>query len=171
MVGPVASTANIPTKITRFAASKIKEIQFFLTHIVKYYNWFAPMPLVNEGLTVVCHFVPGICKTVAQVFLPEVAVDNLDRYAMYAANLPSGAGYRNFVYYAQMINTGRMVLYDYGKIENERVYGTPEPPILPLVAKYSIPTAIYSGSIDPLADPVDVAQLEIDLGDNLILSK
>lgn len=37
---------------------------------------------------------------------------------MYMSNLPSGVGYRTFVYYAQMINSGKMVLYDYGAIGN-----------------------------------------------------
>lgn len=90
---------------------------------------------------------------------------------MYLANVPSGASYRTFVYYAQMINTGRMALYDYGRIKNREVYGTEDPPLIPLADKYSIPTALFHGSLDPLANPVDVAQLEIDLKDNLVFSK
>jgi hypothetical protein len=58
MMGPVASTANISTKSIRLAASKIKEIEFFFVHILHYYNTFAPVPLAEEGLTIVCHFVP-----------------------------------------------------------------------------------------------------------------
>jgi hypothetical protein len=55
---------------------------------------------------------------------------------MYLANVPSGASYRTFVYYAQMINTGRMALYDYGRIKNHEVYGTEDPPLIPLADKY-----------------------------------
>lgn len=56
-----------------------------------------------------------------------------------------------------MINSGRMALYDYGRTANKEIYGTPEPPLLPLAEKYVIPTALFSGSMDNLADPADVA--------------
>ena len=100
MTGPVACTANIPTEGIRLAAKNIKEIQFFFVHVIHVYNVIAPMPLAEEALTALCSFVPFLCKAAAEIASSEVAVDNLERYPMYLANVPSGVSYRTFVYYA-----------------------------------------------------------------------
>jgi hypothetical protein len=49
-----------------------------------------------------------------------------------------------------------MALYDYGKHGNMQVYGQKEAPLLPLNEKYNIPTGLFSGDMDGLADPKDV---------------
>jgi lysosomal acid lipase/cholesteryl ester hydrolase len=97
-----------------------------------------------------------LCMDVAGL-LHHDGVDNMSRFPMIMSQEPAGASYRTFVYYAQMINSGRMALYDYGRSANKEIYGTPEPPLLPLQEKYVIPTALFSGSMDGLADPADVA--------------
>ena len=74
------------------------------------------------------------------------------------SNEPSGAGWRTFAYYAQHMNSGRCALYDYGDRENKKIYGTSEPPLVPL-QNYAVPSALFSGSLDALGDPVDVAWL------------
>ena len=57
-----------------------------------------------------------------------------------------------------MINSGKCALYDYGSRENKKIYGTSEPPLVPL-DKYAVPSALFSGSLDALGNPVDVAWL------------
>ena len=66
-----------------------------------------------------------------------------------------------------MINSGKTQLYDYGRIENKKRYGTYEPPLVPL-QNISIPVALFSGSLDGLADPTDVAILSAELGDRVV---
>jgi hypothetical protein len=56
------------------------------------------------------------------------------------------------------MNSGRCALYDYGKRENNKIYGTDLPPLVPLW-NYAVPSALFSGDLDALADPVDVAWL------------
>lgn len=162
MVGPVACTANIPSKPIRFAASKIKEIQFLMLHVLKCFNWWGPMPVAVEALDTFCHFFGGVCKSVAGI-LHHDGVDNPERFATFMSNLPSGASYRTFVYYAQQINSGKMQLYDYGRVGNKKKYGTNEPPMVALKENYGVPTALLSGDMDHLADPVDVANTAADL--------
>lgn len=155
LVGPVACTANIPSKAIRFAASYIKEIQFGFLHYLNMYNWWGPMPLAVEALDTFCHFIPSLCKDFAKLF-HHGGVDNPERFATIMSNEPSGAGYRTFVFYAQQINSGKMQMYDYGPIENNKKYGTKQPPMMPL-EDYQVPTALLSGAMDHLADPIDVA--------------
>jgi pimeloyl-ACP methyl ester carboxylesterase len=75
LTGPVACTANIPSKPIRLAAHHIKEIQFLLVHVLKMYNTWGPMPVAVEALETFCHFFPDLCKTVIG-FLHHEGVDN-----------------------------------------------------------------------------------------------
>jgi len=169
-LAPVATTANISNHYIRLAAKYIKEIQFVLMrkHI---YNIIPPLPVADEVIDVVCElpFLKDVCLHIAGL-LNHDGIDNGSRFDMYMSNLPSGVGYRTFVYYAQMINSGECTLYDYGSHENKKIYGTPTPPPVPFDF-YEIPTALYSGDIDGLADPTDVAWLSQTLGDKVVFQK
>lgn len=135
------------------------------------YNIVPPIPSGSHFVTWFCEAFMPVCEFFSHAFFHHHGVDNPKLLPVAAANVPSGQSYRCFVYYAQMINTGRMALYDYGKKENKKRYdGSKTPPIVPLVEKYKVPTALLSGSMDHLADPKDVAQLAIDLGSNLVFN-
>jgi hypothetical protein len=69
-----------------------------MLHVLKYYNWFAPMPLAVETLDLFCRFFGGLCKKVGiKLGLEE---DNASRFPVIMSNEPSGASYRTFVFYA-----------------------------------------------------------------------
>ena len=74
------------------------------------------------------------------------------------------------MYYAQMMNSKRYALYDYGKTKNNEIYGTDEPPLVP-IEDLDIPVAIFSGSLDHIGDPEDVAFLIDKLGDKAVFHK
>lgn len=118
-LAPVASTANIPSPEIREAAKFIKEIELALVHEGKYYNWFAPMPTLMEGFEFACDMplLKSVCKKMAGIMNHD-GVDDPKAAMTFLSNEPAGASYRTFVYYAQMINSGRCALYDYGKIVN-----------------------------------------------------
>jgi len=168
-LAPVASTANIPNHLIRDAAKMIKLIEYVVVHKFNYYNWFAPMPVITDAVGAFCDLLPGLCDWAAK-YLHHEGVDNGSRFPMFISNEPSGQSYRTFVYYAQMINSGKTQLYDYGRVENKKRYGTYEPPLVPL-QNISIPVALFSGSLDGLADPVDVANLSAELGDRVVFQK
>ena len=69
-----------------------------------------------------------------------------------------------------MIVSGNYALYDYGKSENKKVYGTDEPPLVP-IENYNIPTAMFSGDLDVLAVPKDVEWITQILGDKVVFQK
>ena len=169
LLAPVGSTANIPIPYLRDAAKYIKEIEYALVHALNYPNWFAPMPRGEEALTLFCGVLPSICKKAASLMHHE-GVDNGERFSTFISNEPSGASYRTFVYYAQMINSGRAALYDYGPIKNNKIYGQREAPLIP-IENYKVPTVLMSGSLDKLADPEDVKWLSAALGDNVVFEK
>ena len=111
-----------------------------------------------------------VCKYMLENHFFNAKVDNLERASVFLYNEPSGQSYRTFVYYAQMMNSGRYALYDYGKRENKALYGTADPPLVP-IEDLAIPVGIFSGSLDHIGDPEDVAFLVDKLGDNCVFHK
>lgn len=98
-LAPVASTAHIPNKVIRAAASKLPFLEWVIIKKLHYYNWFAPMPVVTDGVGAFCHFLPGLCDWAAH-FLHHEGVDNGHRFPMMISNEPSGQSWRTFAYYA-----------------------------------------------------------------------
>merc|ERR1712060_342926 len=169
-LAPVASTVHISNPIIKHAASLITVLELALVRKEHYYNWFAPMPMADGAIAAACDIVPGLCKEVGQLIHPKDGVDNPARFDVFMSNEPSGQSYRTFVYYAQQMNSGRVALYDYGPIENHKVYGQKEAPLVPF-ENYSLPTALLSGDIDGLATPSDVAWTSQTLADSIVFEK
>ena len=94
----------------------------------------------------------------------------MERIPVFLNKEPSGQSWRTFSYYAQMMVSQRYCLYDYGKRKNRQIYGTDEPPLVP-IEDLNIPVAIFSGSLDTIGDPADVEFLIDKLGDNAVFHK
>lgn len=78
-----------------------KLLSFFLTHVLHYYNTFAPMPWLQDTLVTFCDEWESLCN---YIFIEKIqflikGVDNLSRFGMYLKNMPSGASFRTFLYY------------------------------------------------------------------------
>lgn len=169
-LAPVASTANIANKYLVAAANKIRVLEAAIVHGLGYYNWFAPMPMAVGAIDVVCDTLPDVCKFIGKTVLGNDAVDNAGRFDVFMANEPSGSSYRTFIYYGQMIASGRYALYDYGVVENRKVYGQKEAPLVP-IENYNVPTVLLSGDLDGLSTPTDVAFLSEKLGDKVVFQQ
>ena len=77
---------------------------------------------------------------------------------VYMSNLPSGAGYRNFLHYAQLIQLEKegFKRYDYdNQFTNYLKYNSLTPPDYDL-KRLDFPIAIFAGKYDLLADEKDV---------------
>lgn len=66
-----------------------------------------------------------------------------------------------------MILSGEFAFYDYGTKKNKTIYGQEEPPLVP-IEDYNLPTAMFSGDLDGLANPLDVEWITQTLGDNVV---
>ena len=133
-----------------------------LLETIHMYN-LLPYNFVNTGVAVLaCNLFNGaLCNLVMQMIADaDPKIDDTSRYDVYMSNLPAGAGYKNYLHYAQGIarKTDCFLRYDYGKNENLKRYGTEVPPSYNL-ANLDFPIAIMNGSEDKMADPKDVAWL------------
>jgi hypothetical protein len=71
-------------------------------------------------------------------------------------------------HWAQMVTSRRFCKYDYGRAGNLRRYGSENAPDYDL-AKVSVPTVVFNGGKDRLADPTDVLHLVEDALDHHII--
>ncbi|CAI8032080.1 Gastric triacylglycerol lipase [Geodia barretti] len=83
---------------------------------------------------------------------------NTTRIPVYLSHNPAGTSVKNVVHYNQEYLSGKFRKYDYGTAGNMEEYGTPSPPPYN-VTQLTIPTAIFTGGNDWLADPKDVDNL------------
>ena len=93
---------------------------------------FPPVPKIDHGANLFCDIFSDACDEVLYYLAYDNHVDNPDRMQTYISNLPSGQSYRTFIHYAQSMHSGEFRKYDYGKIKNKRIYGTADPPRIPL---------------------------------------
>jgi hypothetical protein len=72
-----------------------------------------------------------VCFEVLSIMHNE-SVDDPKAAETFMSNEPASASWRTFIYYAQSINSGKWSLFDYGVVDNKRIYGFDEPPLVPI---------------------------------------
>uniref|UniRef100_A0A6M2CXZ6 Putative triglyceride lipase-cholesterol esterase n=1 Tax=Rhipicephalus microplus TaxID=6941 RepID=A0A6M2CXZ6_RHIMP len=128
----------------------------------------------SEGLqwlvTKLCEAVTSHLCTAAMTLthLGSPAQINETRVAVYAGHWPRGTSIQNMRHFHQMYRAKSFVMYDHGKVENQRRYGQLTPPAYPLEC-IRTSFALFSSQGDLVADTRDVADLVATLGSNVIL--
>jgi len=98
-------------------------------------------------------------------------LSNLDeaRVPIYIAHTPAGTSVRNMIHWAQLLRSKQLQKYDYGTPEeNRKHYNTTTPPVYNITG-LRVPTGLFAGGNDFLADPRDVAWLEGQLDPKIIV--
>ncbi|XP_029383070.1 gastric triacylglycerol lipase [Echeneis naucrates] len=83
---------------------------------------------------------------------------NMTRTPVYTTHCPAGTSVQNMVHWAQAVHGGRLMAFDFGPVGNMKHYNQSTPPQY-RVQDMKVPTALFSGGHDTLADPKDVAVL------------
>ncbi|XP_036294377.1 lipase member K isoform X1 [Pipistrellus kuhlii] len=81
---------------------------------------------------------------------------NMSRLDVYLAQSPAGTSVQNMLHWAQAVNSGLFRAYDWGNPYQNMIHFQQLTPPLYNVTKMEVPTAIWSGGHDRVADPRDV---------------
>lgn len=83
---------------------------------------------------------------------------NMTRTPVYTTHCPAGTSVQNMVHWSQAVKGGKLAAFDFGPKGNMEHYNQTCPPEYN-VRRMEVPTAVFSGGHDTLADPKDVALL------------
>nr|XP_050027650.2 gastric triacylglycerol lipase-like isoform X1 [Dermacentor andersoni] len=109
------------------------------------------------------------CKAVFKLVNGGFPIEmNKTRFPVYLANNPAGSSVRNMYHFAQIIRDNRLQMFDWGPLQNKKIYGQKRPPEYDL-SRVTAPVALYWSAGDVLARPVDVKHLAKRLP-NVVLS-
>ena len=170
-LAPVANTAYTTSTFFKAASANVQKIKLVLVRLLNIRCWLPPFILHFDKFFIqLCgdKYADQCLKAVSVIgnfFTDEI--DEVSRLPVIVAGAPSGSGYRTFLYYAQMTNSQRYALYDYGRVKNNQIYGTKDAPLVP-IENLDIPVALFSGSQDTVGDPEDVAFISEKLGDKVV---
>ncbi|XP_022256648.1 gastric triacylglycerol lipase-like [Limulus polyphemus] len=158
-LAPVATVGYIKSPI-RYFAPYTKDIEILLKLLgVKEF-------LPNSWLIKLLSDL--VCTTEIKVFCEEiifliVGVDpdqmNSTRLPVYLSHTPAGTSSQNLVHFAQLVNSKKLLKYDYGKHKNMKKYNQPTPPEY-FIENMTTPVALFWAQDDWLADPRDIALLQ-----------
>lgn len=160
-MGPVATLNYVETPI-KYLAPFSDEINFLLQLLGTgeflpsdgVISWFAQD--CDASLEILCE---NILFVLCGYDLEEL---NTTRMDVYVAHTPAGTSTWAMIHYAQEIDVGRFRHCDWGATENYERYGQDTPPDYD-VSLVTVPTALFWGQNDLLADPTDVEILSYSL--------
>ncbi|XP_074518791.1 gastric triacylglycerol lipase [Halichoeres trimaculatus] len=164
-VATVQFTQSPMTKLSVFPEFLIWDLfgrQDFLpqSHMIE---WFAEHVCAKHVLSELC----------GNVFFVLCGFDeknlNVSRTPVYTTHCPAGTSVQNMVHWSQAVHGGRLMAFDFGPAGNMKHYNQTTPPEY-RVQDMKVPTALFSGGQDTLADPKDVAILLTQVS-NLVFHK
>ncbi|KAF3703982.1 Lysosomal acid lipase/cholesteryl ester hydrolase [Channa argus] len=115
-------------------------------------KWFAEHVCAKQPLSKLC----------GNIFFVLCGFDeknlNMTRTPVYTTHCPAGTSVQNIVHWAQATHSKKLMAFDFGVTGNMKHYNQPTPPQY-RVQDMKVPTALFSGGQDTLADPKDMAVL------------
>ncbi|XP_006831183.1 PREDICTED: lipase member K-like [Chrysochloris asiatica] len=84
---------------------------------------------------------------------------NMSRLDVYLAQGSEGTSVQNMLHWAQAVNSGRFQAFDWGNSNQNMMHFNQSTPPFYNVTKMEVPTAVWNGGQDIVADPKDVENL------------
>ncbi len=160
-LAPVAHLGHIKSPFRYLTTPTIQIDLEVFWHILFGKNEFLPSDAITQwlGAFACAKSTAGkdICENIYFViFGPDKKNLNETRLPVYIAHVPDGTSVKNMIHLAEGVQTNLFEKYDYGTAEeNQQHYNQTTPPLYD-IRPMTVPTAIFSGGEDWLADPTDV---------------
>ena len=129
-------------------------------------NWWE-----EETTLLFCSLFEGVCEgLIGTLADADPSVDNMERLDVFMSNFPAGSPYQDLVLFAQNTAKEGFHQFNYGERDNIKIYGSVEPPKIPL-ENFKVPVALIQGDTDRLADPTDVEWLNSQIESHVVFRK
>ncbi|XP_070532135.1 lysosomal acid lipase/cholesteryl ester hydrolase-like [Ptychodera flava] len=155
-MGPVATAGHVTSPI-RYLAALAPEIQLL-------FDIFGVKDFLPNS-DIVKWLADHVCTEQSRIFCENILFIlsgwdqqqlNVTRLPVYFTHVPAGTSVRNVVHFAQMVESNKFQMYDYGTPEENKNYYNQSTPPLYYGENITTPIALYWGDNDWLADPTDV---------------
>ncbi|XP_028027186.1 lipase 1-like [Bombyx mandarina] len=165
-IGAPAHVKSLVLLLIRVITLDYPQIFFGGARSIGIQEIFPSNVLTHAFTTLVCSqliFQKTICRSIiealvgydeSQVFYPSLST-------VYA-HIPSGSSTKQFEHFGQGVSSRHFAKFDYGKVENFRLYSNSTPPEYPL-QNITTPIAFFYGLSDLFAPPEDVLHLQRQL--------
>ncbi|XP_076154151.1 gastric triacylglycerol lipase [Alosa pseudoharengus] len=156
-LAPVATVSFTESPMTKLSILP----EFLIWDIFGDKNFFPQNDLIKFFATKFCSKEP-LNILCGNIFFLLCGFDennlNMTRTPVYTTHCPAGTSVQNMVHWAQAVKHGKLMAYDYGRKGNMEHYNQTTPPLYN-VQDMKVPTALWSGGHDTLADPKDISVL------------
>ena len=160
-LAPVAHVGHLTSPLRYLSSATIQKDLELYWHLLFGKNEFLPSDSILRWLgTYACGEVwvdKLFCGNIYFIlFGPERKNLNDTRAPVYASHVPDGTSVKNMIHFAQGVQSNTFEAYNYSSAaENQKHYNQSLPPQY-AIRTMTVPTAIFSGGEDWLADPTDV---------------
>ncbi|XP_049620522.1 lipase member K-like [Suncus etruscus] len=158
--------AMAPVTTVKYTQSPMKRLTTLSRKLVKVLfgeKMFSPNTFFDQFLaTKVCSrkIFQRICSNFLFTFSGFDAKNlNMSRLDVYLAHSPAGTSVQNMLHWAQAFKSGKFQAFDWGNSDQNMKHFQQATPPLYDITKMDVPTAVWSGDQDLVADPKDTANL------------
>nr|XP_029540540.1 lysosomal acid lipase/cholesteryl ester hydrolase-like isoform X1 [Oncorhynchus nerka] len=154
-----------PVATVAFTASPITKLSIFPDYLI--WDLFGKRDFMPQS-SLIKWFATKFCskephsELCGNIFFVLCGFDelnlNMTRTPVYISHCPAGTSVQNMIHWSQAVHVGKLMAYDYGRAGNMAHYNQSTPPLYN-IQDMKVPTALWSGGHDTLADPKDVAVL------------
>jgi len=157
-LAPIADVGNVTNGAMKLLAHDYFDVIFDLF----FDKAFDPdRPKLDALFAAFCLECPECCANVIELICGKhQGAFNGSRLPVVATHEPGVTSVKNMMHWAQGVRSGKFQKFDYGAPGNLIKYGQTTPPIYKLSAlPTTLPTILFHGGADELADPEDVSWL------------
>eukprot|EP01112_Ceratiomyxa_fruticulosa_P017887 TRINITY_DN5648_c0_g2_i1.p1 TRINITY_DN5648_c0_g2~~TRINITY_DN5648_c0_g2_i1.p1 ORF type:complete len:427 (+),score=85.23 TRINITY_DN5648_c0_g2_i1:108-1283(+) len=167
-LGPVAHVNNCGSPIIQ-ALSKLDDTAVYVLLGSK--DFMPDDEVLKVLLPVVCEGDPSLCENMMGLVMGWDNSDiNSTRLPVMMAHEPSGASVKDLVHWSQGVKKSLFQAYDYGIAGNIQHYNSSIPTQYN-ISSVKIPTALFYGGADLLADKTDVESYIVPFLPNLVYNR
>ncbi|KAM3717721.1 Lipase lipl-1 [Dirofilaria immitis] len=155
-LGPISTLAHIKGLVKTAAKNFLRPLKMLIKIAGKFMGNESLFQKISKSTCSLKRIVEHCENLMFQMTGPDTVQMNVSRIPVYMSHLPAGTSMSNVLHWAQMVNSHKTQMYDYGsEKKNIKHYNMSTPPIYNL-SLTNVPVYLYWSEKDWLADKRDI---------------